>query len=803
MAERKIAADEILDELKRDQKVTMDEKGSPSMEKGDMDRIDELIRDILTKNKERELKKPSGLFTEQEKNEIEKEVRIQTNSLTRRLQKMQQDSIKARTAAIRVQLSGELSEEAPAEEEEAEEPVLGMTPEAFLTLRSKRQQRAEQFVLDPARPPEESKEQEPADTEAFPALEKEDVPAAGLAEAAPQEAPVLDQAGAAEKEEAAVPEKREEKPFHLDVDLDSAPSSYIFSSDDEYVSVKQRDGVLAMLRSQLRQAKVSRVLTALCALCGVLLAAVQFGTSSVWILGLIEVSPLLYTALCGGLIVVSLLASFPLFVSAAHGVRKDIFCLAAVFIVLAANVFYLFSPETLLTGRGVLYAPLTALSLFALACARTMRQGRLVESFAFLSSDEEKNGVIISADGPVSREMTRGLLIEEEPVLAANVPVGFFDGILTRQQQDDPADGMAKPLMWTALLTGAVLAVVLYLLTGDIYGAVTMFSGSAMLGFGLLYPLMCELTLRDSRPIFAGYDSTVPDWVTAADAADVNCILMNAAELFPKDSVILHGIKTFQGTRIDTAIVDAASVICQADSVLRDVFLYIINGRTDLLKPVDTIRYEDLMGLSAWVDEKRVLIGNRDLMINHSIAVPKRGYEDPYHADGYEVVYLAREGELYAAFILEFTAADKPLAVLDMMRRRGLCAAVRSVDACITPALLERVFGLSSEEAKILPARLHELFEERCRPRERAETSLADKKGDGSAFAVTVAACGQLLRCVKRGRVLCFISAVLLPLILAGLLYLNWMTAASAAAAAGGAFLFLLIYWIYERNVRL
>ena len=191
------------------------------------------------------------------------------------------------------------------------------------------------------------------------------------------------------------------------------------------------------------------------------------------------------------------------------------------------------------------------------------------------------------------------------------------------------------------------------------------------------------------------------------------------------------------------------------------------------------------------------------MMINHSIAVPKRGYEDPYHADGYEVVYLAREGELYAAFILEFTAADKPLAVLDMMRRRGLCAAVRSVDACITPALLERVFGLSSEEAKILPARLHELFEERRRPRERAETSLADKKGDGSAFAVTVAACGQLLRCVKRGRVLCFISAVLLPLILAGLLYLNWMTAASAAAAAGGAFLFLLIYWIYERNVRL
>lgn len=134
-----------------------------------------------------------------------------------------------------------------------------------------------------------------------------------------------------------------------------------------------------------------------------------------------------------------------------------------------------------------------------------------------------------------------------------------------------------------------------YLLTSDLYASVTLFSGAAALGFGLLYPVMCELTLYDSRPIFENYESTIPDWTTIEDAADVNCILMNATELFPEGSVVLHGIKTFQGTRIDTAIVDAASVICKADSVLRDVFLYIINGRTELLKPVDTVRYEDLM----------------------------------------------------------------------------------------------------------------------------------------------------------------------------------------------------------------
>ena len=817
MAQKKMTADEILDELKRGQKVTMDEQGAPSV---DMGRIDDLIRNILTRNKEQQLKKSSDQFTAQEKDEIEKEVRVQTNSLTRKLQKMQKEAGKAHTTAIRVQLSGELPEEeaeetAEPENDAAAEPVLGMTPEAFLELREKRQQRAEQFVLEPARPPEEIKPEgvkpavDPAEEVFEPGPQSEQpevgaISAADLMTTAEEDMPQPEPAVQQEKPEVestpVVQEK--ETPFHLEGDLNDGPTGYVFSNDDEYVSPKQRDSVLALLKKQLRRACVSRALTAVCALCGVLLAAVQLGVSSVWILGIIEVSPLVYTVLCAGLIIASLLASFPLFSSSARGARKDAFCLVSVLIVLAANVIFLFSPETLLAGRGVLYAPLTALSLFALACARVMRQRRMLYSFEILSSDGEKNGVLVLSDGAVSREMTRGLAMEEDPILAANVSAGFFDGFLTREKQDDPADAAARPLMWISIGLGAALAVVLYLLTRDLYAAVTMISGAAALGFGLLYPLMCELTLRDSRPIFESYESTIPDWTTAADAADVNCVLMNATDLFPEGSVILHGIKTFQGTRIDTAIVDAASVVCKADSVLRDVFLYIINDRTELLKPVDTVRYEDLMGLSAWVDEKRVLIGNRDLMVNHSVAVPKRGYEEPYQADGYEVVYLAREGELYAAFILEFTAAEKAAAVLDMMNRRGLCAAVRSVDACITPTLLERVFGVTSEEVKILPARLHELFEERHKPRERAETSLANKKGSG-AFVVSVAACGQLLRCVKRGRVLCVIGAVLLILALAGLLYFNLMTAASAVAAASGALLFFLVYWFYERNVRL
>lgn len=862
MAQKNMNADEILAELRGKDETAV--RGGAMV---DMDHIDDLIRDILTKQKERELNKTSDQFTSRERREIEKEVRVQTNSLTRKLEKMQKEAVKARTTAIRVQLTDEV------EEEKTEEPVsaeinLGMKTETFVALQQSRRQRAEGFVLDPAKPPQaqepkteepkletpaapvveapveipavkkevtnsisaadlmaaakeiEEKKAEPqaepvAEEPAAPAEATEEPEAAPIAEETPAEAPVqaaeVNEAPMAEEaaepaqdasESTVVPQEDEKASFTEKGSISDTSGAYLYEDDDEYVSPQQGSMIYKRLRKQYRQASVSRVITAITAVLGVLLAAVQFGSSDVWLLAMVRVSPVAYTVMNFAVMLIALLGSFPLFSGASRGSKKAAFSIIAVLITLASSLFFLFSPEALVTGYGVLYVPVMTLSLFASACGHVMRAKRILTNFTRITADEPMYGVILSDDNAVSREMTRGLDIEDEIAIAANVPVGFVDGFLTREQQPDPADHAAKAIMWTTLGVGAALAALVYFFTKDICAIITVFSGSATLGCGLILPVLCELPLHDSRAIFNAYESTLPDWTTAKETAEANCVMLNATDLFPEGSVVLHGIKTFQGTRIDTAIVDAASVVCKADSVLRDTFLYIINNRTELLKPVDTIRYEDLMGLTAWVDEKRVLIGNRDLMINHSIAVPKRGYEEPYEEQGFEVVYLAKEGELYAAFIIEFTAAEKPAAILSMMQRRGLTGTVRSVDSSVTPKVLERVFGLTTEDIKILPARLHEAFADRHKMKDRAETSLINR-GDSSAFVITAAACKQLLKTVKTGRLYCFIAAILLPLILAAFLILNWMTAASAAVMGAGTIVFFLLYWFKERNTKL
>ena len=44
-----------------------------------------------------------------------------------------------------------------------------------------------------------------------------------------------------------------------------------------------------------------------------------------------------------------------------------------------------------------------------------------------------------------------------------------------------------------------------------------------------------------------------------------------------------------------------------------------IKGKTEMLYPVESYIYEDGLGLSGWIENKRVLFGNRALMESHSI----------------------------------------------------------------------------------------------------------------------------------------------------------------------------------------
>ena len=109
---------------------------------------------------------------------------------------------------------------------------------------------------------------------------------------------------------------------------------------------------------------------------------------------------------------------------------------------------------------------------------------------------------------------------------------------------------------------------------------------------------------------------------------DAGALALNVNELFADGSMTLHGIKAFADQRIDEAIAGMRPASSPPAAAFSPISLCRrLAAKQELLKPVDDLVYEDGMGLSAWVDGKRVLIGSRELMLNHEIQTPDRDYE--------------------------------------------------------------------------------------------------------------------------------------------------------------------------------
>ncbi|NLZ45845.1 MAG: hypothetical protein GX896_04050, partial [Clostridiales bacterium] len=186
---------------------------------------------------------------------------------------------------------------------------------------------------------------------------------------------------------------------------------------------------------------------------------------------------------------------------------------------------------------------------------------------------------------------------------------------------------------------------------------------------------------------------------------DTNSVLIGVEQLFPEGMVDLINLKAMSSTMIEECILLAGSLACQAGSILKPTFYKILKGKTEMLYPVESYIYEDGLGLSGWIENKRVLLGTRELMENHSIeGIPSESKERDY-AKGNLVIYLSISGVVSALFIVRAKASSNISKWLKELEYQRTTVVIRSVDAFISLNFLSKLFGVSQETLKLLQFR--------------------------------------------------------------------------------------------------
>ncbi len=368
--------------------------------------------------------------------------------------------------------------------------------------------------------------------------------------------------------------------------------------------------------------------------------------------------------------------------------------------ILAQSIAYLVNGNVWL-DNGVLLSSALSFAMIMSQLGKRQLMVRIIDNFYFIVNSEEKFTVENIANTVDAEIISRGHIDSENPIIKTSVKTDFPTNFMEISCKNEPADKLAKYLSPITTLLSIGLFVAVGLMDNFNTGfnmalcALTIASPVATLFFtnNLLSDISASLDKYSSR--VCGYEGAVM-------ATDANAMVMEAVDLFGKQSCDLLGIKVFNKTKVDDAIIYAAAVIIQTKSPLAHVFDDVIIGKQDILPKVENITYEDKMGTSAWVYGHKVLVGNRELLIHHGVNVPKESFEQKFTRKNRKALYLAVDNKIKAMFVVSYSADPDMKRELKKLEKSGITIIVRSCDPYINEESLTHLFELPKGYIRVM-----------------------------------------------------------------------------------------------------
>ncbi len=441
----------------------------------------------------------------------------------------------------------------------------------------------------------------------------------------------------------------------------------------------------------------------------------------------------------------------------------------------------LFTQDSVLSGSLHLYSSLVVLALFLNTAGKWNMVNRINKNFHFIAAPDQKQAVQLFDDHNTALQMAKDCVIDA-PSIAFQTKTNFLKHFLRLSYEPDPSDQSSQVMAPIGFACSLVLCIITLLLSKNMFHALTAFAAAACVSVPFTNMLSVNLPLNRLSKIAARCGAMIVGYPAVEQFSSTNAVMVDAKDLFPKGTVILNGIKTFGGQRIDEAIVDATALMCAVGGPLSDLFDQIIKSRHDMLPKIDNPTYEDDKGVTGWVSGRRILVGNRALMESHSIEPPSRDYEEKYIHGGKKIVYLASGGDLVAMFVVSYNSDRRRALELRRAEDNGISLIVRTCDPNITPQLLAECFGLDVHCVRVLPERLGSIYQELTdTPQERSPSLLATK-GRATAMLRLLTACVRQRSNISAAVALQYIAVILGILLVAFLSCYSGLQQLSTAA---------------------
>lgn len=224
-----------------------------------------------------------------------------------------------------------------------------------------------------------------------------------------------------------------------------------------------------------------------------------------------------------------------------------------------------------------------------------------------------------------------------------------------------------------------------------------------------------------------------------------NAVVLNSDDLFPAGTVTLHNMKVLSENNMSDTILRAASLTRELSSPLFHVFKEIAGEENMQNLPVsDTVKYEERMGISGWVDNQLLFIGNRTIMEAHGITVPDIETDRKILRSGYFPVYVASGDVAVALLMVQYSVSPTVAKELHNLTKIGVTLLINNTDPNLSDEMICDYLGLYDDSVMVMSTAGCNMHKNTTTPVENCSTPAAFR-----GKQITLA---KLINCANRIR---------------------------------------------------
>lgn len=406
------------------------------------------------------------------------------------------------------------------------------------------------------------------------------------------------------------------------------------------------------------------------------------------------------------------------------------------------------------------YTVIVLAAFFANNLGKLLMVLRVKENFKFTAADGQRYAAKIYNNESVAAQMMSGTAVER-PIIAYQHRTGFPSNFLKISYAPDPSEDLASKLAPATAVIAVVVALLYGIFFGSFSGAVNAFALVCAVCIPVSTLLAVNIPMYDLCKKLLPTGAMLSGYPSVKQFCDSTAVMIDANELFPADSVFLDGIKTFEDYNIDESLLCGIAILKEAKNPIAKVFEKVVDETDGDLPEVESVLYEDELGLVGWINGERILVGNRELMTKYSVETPSIEYEDKYIQSGKQVTYVARAGRLIAMFVTHYIADSILMPELHRAEANGISILVHSTDCNITNDLICSLYNVFYRTVKVLPTGLGTVLKECKSTFEETSRAYLITNGKTSAFLKAVSGSVHIKRNISLSIVIQLISVVL------------------------------------------